>query len=134
MSGGAVIERAAPVEVRMAGRTLSGVVLRYGERSVDRAELFEAGAFAPIGEVSLNLQHDRERVIASTSAGDLRVIDTPEALRIEAELREGSAELSLVRRRALRGLSVEFLVRSERRNRRGPTGGPAGGASCYRLG
>ena len=62
MSGGGVIERAAPVEVRMAGRTLSGVVLRYGERSVDRAELFEAGAFAPIGEVSLNLQHDRSRV------------------------------------------------------------------------
>ena len=119
MSGGAVIERAAPVEVRMAGRTLSGVVLRYGERSVDRAELFEAGAFAPIGEVSLNLQHDRERVIASTSAGNLRVVDTADALRIEAELREGSAELSLVRRRALRGLSVEFLARVERRNRRG---------------
>lgn len=109
-------EYAAAVEVRMAGRTLRGVALRYGERSLERAELFEPGAFAPLGEVSLNLQHDRLREIASTRAGTLRVSDTPEALRIEAELREGSAELSLVRRRTLRGLSVEFRPLTERRS------------------
>ena len=109
-------ERSAPaLEVRLAGRTLRGVAIRYGERSLDRAEVFEPGAFAPLGEVSLNLQHDACREIASTRAGTLRVSDTSEALRIEADLREGSAELSLVRRRALRGLSVEFIAASERR-------------------
>ena len=116
MTAAGPIERVAPVEVRVSGRTLTGTALRYGEQARDRAEMFTPGAFAPIGEVGLNLQHDRERVIASTGEGNLRVIDTPEALRIEAELREGSAELSLVRRRALRGLSVEFVARVERRN------------------
>ena len=115
ISAAGVIERAAAVEVRMSGRTLRGVALRYGERSLERAEMFEAGAFAPLGEVSLNLQHDRLREIASTSAGNLRITDTADALRIEADLREGSAELSLIRRRALRGLSVEFVAASERR-------------------
>ena len=109
-------ERAAPaLEVRLAGRTLRGVAIRYGERSLDRAETFEPGAFAPLGEVSLNLQHDPLRVIADTREGTLRVFDTAAALSIEADLREGSAELSLLRRRALRGLSVEFVAASERR-------------------
>ena len=112
----ATVERSAPVEFRVSGRTLRGVALRYGEKARDRAETFEAGAFQPIGMVTLNLQHDPEREIASSAAGTLRVLDSPEALRVEADLREGSAELALVRRRALRGLSVEFRCRSERRD------------------
>ena len=65
MSGGAVIERAAPVELRMAGRTLSrrSAPLRGAVGGPGR-DCSRPGAFAPIGEVSLNLQHDRERVIA----------------------------------------------------------------------
>ncbi len=109
------VERAAPVEFRVSGRTLHGIALRYGERARDRAERFEPGAFDPLGEVSLNLQHDPEREIASTAEGSLRLSDRPESLRVEADLREGSAELALVRRRALRGLSVEFRSRQERR-------------------
>ena len=54
-------ERAAPVECRLEGRTLHGVALRYGEQARDRPERFEAGAFAPLGVVTLNLQHDRFR-------------------------------------------------------------------------
>ena len=76
--------------------------------------MFEAGAFQPLGLVSLNLQHDPFREIATTDGGSLRVDDTDRELRIEAELRRDSAELSLVRRRVLRGLSVEFRSRRER--------------------
>ena len=110
-----MVERSAPVEVRLSGRTLHGIALRYGERARDRAEMFEPGAFRPIGPVALNLQHDSERVIASTEEGTLRLDDTADALRVEADLRDGSAELALVRRRALRGLSVEFRCLTERR-------------------
>ena len=110
------LERLAPVEVRLAGRTLTGVAMRYGEQARDRAEMFEAGAFQPLGVVSLNLQHDPERVIASTDGGSLRITDTPTQLRVDADLREGSAELSLARRRTLRGLSVEFRAITERRD------------------
>ena len=112
------VERSAPVEYRLEGRTLHGVAMRYGEQARDRPEMFEAGAFAPIGPVAMNLQHDRSglREIASTDGGSLRIEDTPAELRIEADLRRESAELSLVRRRALRGLSVEFRTRAETRN------------------
>ena len=110
------IERLAPVECRLEGRTLAGVALRYGEQATDRPEMFAAGAFQPLGVVSLNLQHDSFREIASTDGGSLRINDGPADLRIEAELRRDSAELSLVRRRALRGLSVEFRTLTERRD------------------
>ena len=108
-------ERTSPVELRLSGRTLTGTAIRYRERARDRAEMFEAGAFQPIGAVSLNLQHDAFREIASTEGGSLRVDDGPDALRVEADLRENSAELALVRRRALRGLSVEFRSLTEHR-------------------
>ena len=107
-------ELAAPLEVRVDGRTLTGEAMRYGERARDRAERFEPGALVPVEPVTLNLQHDPERRIAST-ADVLRLDHDDKALRIRAELREGSAELSLVRRGALGGLSVEFHPIAERR-------------------
>ena len=110
------MERTAPVELRLSGRTLHGVALRYGEPARDRPELFRPGAFQPLGVVALNLQHDPFREIASTDGGSLRISDTATELRIEADLREGSAELSLVRRRVLRGLSVEFRASREHRD------------------
>ena len=113
------MERTRPTEVRLSGRTLAGVALRYGEPARDRAEMFEPGAFAPLGPVALNLQHDPLREIASTEAGTLRIDDGPTELRLEADLRDGSAELSLVRRGALRGLSVEFVAMTERRDSAG---------------
>lgn len=107
------METTEALECRLAGRTLSGVALRYGERARDRAEMFRAGAFQPLGDVVLDIQHDPARDIASTGAGTLVVADSPTDLRIETELRAGSAELALVRRKALRGLSVAFRSRSE---------------------
>ena len=108
-------EHTAPLEVRVSGRTLTGTVLLYGQRARDRAEMFEPGSLEPLEPVTLNLQHDPERRIASTGDGTLRLSDTPEALTLEADLRAGSAELELVRRGVLTGLSVEFHSLAETR-------------------
>ena len=114
----AVAERAAAVEFRFSGRTLTGPAVHYNERAQDRNEMFQVGAFAPLGDVDLNLQHDGERIVATTRDGSLRLHDTAEALHVEADLRADSAELRLVQRRALRGLSVEFRA-IEEQNRGG---------------
>lgn len=107
-------ERTAPFEVRASGRTLTGDAIRYRQQATDRPERFEAGAFAPLGDVALNLQHDPAIVLATT--GDrLALTDTATALEVRAELRDGAA-LTLVRRGALRGLSVEFRSLAERRD------------------
>ena len=115
-------ERTAPLECRVAGRILTGEAVRYGALNPRAApntramsERFEAGSIEPLHPVTLNLQHDPERRIATTADGSLRLHDGSDVLRIEADLREGSAELELVRRGALRGLSVEFLAIAERR-------------------
>ena len=119
-------EHSAPLEIRVAGRTLTGVALRYGQPNQRAApgapagsEMFAPGSVELLEPVTLNLQHDPERRIASTGDGDLRMIDGPEALRIEADLREGSAELELVRRGALSGLSVEFYAIRQHRSAEG---------------
>ena len=109
-------EHSTPLEVRVAGRTLTGEAMIYGQQARDRAELFEPGSLEPLEPVTLNLQHDPERRIASTSDGTLRLSDSPEALTLEADLRAGSAELELVRRGALAGLSVEFHALRETRS------------------
>ena len=115
-------EHTAPLECRVAGSLLTGEAVRYGALNPRAApgaramsERFEPGSLVPVEPVSLNLQHDPERRIATTADGSLRLHDGPDALRIEADLREGSAELALVRRGALRGLSVEFFAIAERR-------------------
>ena len=108
----AALERSAPLEVRAAGQTLTGEAVRYGQRATDRPERFEAGAFAPLGPLALNLQHDPSIVLATT--GDrLAVTDTEQALEVRAELQPGAA-LTLLRRGVLRGLSVEFRALAER--------------------
>ena len=108
-------EHSAPLEVRVAGRTLTGPAIPYGEQARDRAEMFRRGSVELLEPVTLNLQHDPERRIASTADGTLRVSDGPDALSLEADLREGSAELELVRRGALTGLSSEFYAIRETR-------------------
>ena len=110
------LERSAPLEVRAAGRTLTGEAVRYGQQATDRPERFEPGAFQPLGDVHLNLQHDRAIPIAD---GDRLILtDTPQALEVRATLPDGAA-LTLVRRGALRGLSVEFRALDEHRDSNG---------------
>lgn len=109
-----MIER-REAEIRLAGRNLTGIVMAYDTQARDRPELFRAGAFDPLpDDVRLNIQHDPEREIASLGNG-LVLQDSPESLELRTELREGSAELTLVRRGGLNGLSVEFHARQETR-------------------
>ena len=102
------------------GRSLSGVVVRYGDtaRTPYGTERFERGAFGDVSklDVLLNVQHDETRLLARTGAG-LTLTDTPEALMMAADLpetRDADDALSLVRSGVLRGLSVEFKALRQR--------------------
>ena len=99
-------ERRGGCEFRVAGRTLSGTVLRYGDISPEYRERFLPGSFAPVPAVPLNIQHDSKLVVLK--AGKFALNDFPHALEIRADLPPGSAALELVKRRALSGFSLEF--------------------------
>ena len=106
------VERRAGGEVRIAGRTLSGTAMPYGTVSPDFRERFDPGAFGNVpANLALNLQHDPGTVLVPA----VRLTDSPVALSVSATLPDGAAALSLVRRGALRGFSVEFNPRAERR-------------------
>ena len=88
-------EHRAGCEFRVAGRTLSGVAMRYGDTSPDFRERFVPGAFGTVpATLPVNLQHDSSIVVAERAV----LADTPRELRVRAELPEGSAALKLVRR------------------------------------
>ena len=104
------------VELRATeGRTLAGVVMKYGALARIRSgyERFEARSFGNVEEldVLLSVQHDDRRILARTGGGGLLLIDTPESLEMTAQLpetREADDALTLVRAGIMRGLSVEF--------------------------
>ena len=109
----------AGAEFRVAGRTLTGTVLRYGSEAVVSLpdgrvvrEHFTPGAFAPVPDVPLVVQHDESLVIAK--AGEYVLNDTPREMTIRAELRADSAALQLVKKGALAGYSFRFWPKSER--------------------
>lgn len=104
-------EHRAGCEFRVAGRTLSGVAMRYGDVSPDFRERFVPGAFGDVERIDVNLQHDCSLVVAHGAM----LTDTERELRVRAELPVDSAALKLVRRGALNGFSVEFHARQERR-------------------
>ena len=106
-------ESRAGAEFRVAGRTLSGTVLRYGDISDEHRERFLPGAFGPTPSAPINIQHDPTMIVLD--AGDYVLSDSERALEIRADLPAGSAALSLVKRGALNGFSVEFNARAERR-------------------
>ena len=108
------VEHRAGVSFRVAGRTLSGRALEYGDTANMGAfrERFEPGAFGTVPQtIPINLQHDRAIIIAERAI--LR--DSPRSLEVRADLPAESAALALVRRGALSGFSIEFRAKSERR-------------------
>ena len=105
--------RFARVEFREDGAgEIAGTAVRYGDeaRILNFRERFDPGAFGEIGDVILNLHHDRSRPLARTGGG-LAFDDSAESLSLRAELPEtgdGRDARELLRRGVLRGLSIEF--------------------------
>ena len=104
------------------GRTLHGTVMRYGDTSTQNSygspERFEPGAFGDVAnsDVSLNIQHNRDRLISRTGSG-LVLTDSPERLEIAATIintKDGDDALVMVEEGLLRGFSTEFFARRER--------------------
>ena len=104
-------EHRAGGEVRVSGRTLSGVAMPYGTVSPSFRERFLPAAFGPVEAVDITLQHDDGIVLARGAT----LTDSPTELSVSAILAEGAAALTLVARKALRGFSVEFRPTRERR-------------------
>ena len=109
-------------ELRSEGRIISGVAVKYGDVAVlpFGRERFQAGAFPTVAtdDLILNYAHDRSRALSRTGGGGLVVTDTAKSLSIKADLpptREADDVLTLIRSGVLRGLSLEFIARSERR-------------------
>ncbi len=93
---------------------MAGLALPYGERARDRPEMFLAGSLrSGLPEARLNLQHDRNRVLAAPPDA-LALTERPLGLHLRAALAPESAEARLVKRGALGGLSVEFVALEER--------------------
>ena len=100
------IEYRADESRRSAGR-LTGVLLRYGERAADRAEVFAVDSLSwDSAGVVLNVQHDRQQAIArfvpQVRQGAVTIdVSIPDTQR-------GRDAVTMVREGVYRGLSVEF--------------------------
>ena len=110
--------RFAALEVRAAdGGQVEGIAMPYG-READIAGVFresvDPGAFGTIRDVILNLMHDRREPLARTEGGGLDLEDGAEALRLRADIPEYRSDVrDQVKRRILRGFSVEMEVKAE---------------------
>ena len=104
--------------VDFRGRTLTGTVLAYGDVGIVELhgsvirETFRPGAFTPIPDVPLVMQHDEAMPIAQPGEYELR--DSDRALEIRATLPEKSAATHLVKTGALSGYSFKFWPVRER--------------------
>lgn len=110
-----------PLEARadIERNRIEGVAIKYGDTASVRgmfSERIESGAFGKIGDVVLNVQHDRARPIARTDGGGLELTDSADKLRVVAKpvaTREGKDALLMVEHRVLRGFSVEFVAEDD---------------------
>ena len=99
-------------DTRQGPGRLVGRILTYGERALDRAELFEAGALTwPTDGVVLNRQHARGapimRVVPTLVGDELRI---DQALPDTTAGRDAAVE---IRSGLMRGLSVSFMAGSQ---------------------
>ena len=109
--------------VEGAERVIEGTLAPYGVDTVIGGEFVEriqAGALR-WDDVTLNVQHDRGRLIARTGAG-LTLTDGPDRLTVRAELpptRIATDAMEAVRAGLLRGFSVEMRVQADKWTRPG---------------
>ena len=110
--------RFAALEVRAAdGAQIEGTAMPYGSEA-DIAGIFresvDAGAFGTIGDVILNVMHDRNEMLARTDGGGLELQDGAERLWLRADIPDYRADVrDMVKRRLFRGFSVEMEVEAE---------------------
>ena len=108
--------RAALAEIRVEGRRLSGVVMKYGDVSPSHRERFEPGSLRFADVVHLDLFHDPERAVAWLPDGGLELRSEDEALYLAADLPPIPAAdraLDEVRQGKVGGLSLEFRAVKE---------------------
>ena len=111
--------RFSSLEVRAAdGGVVEGAAMPYGTEASIAGGLFresvDAGAFGTIGDVILNRMHDRNEPLARTEGGGLTLEDGAERLWLRADIPAYRADVrDMVKRRILRGLSVEMEVTAE---------------------
>ena len=112
--------RFAVFEVRQEGgrAIVEGAAMPYGSKA-DIAGLFtetvEPGAFAGrMNDVVVNYMHQREAPIARTDGGGLTLTDSAERLIARVEIPSYREDiLDQVKRKILRGFSVEMFVKEE---------------------
>ena len=102
-------------EVEGAAGRVTGIAIKYGDTAKlpGFRERFEPGAFGDVTslDVIANVQHERTRPLARTDGGGLELADGADALRATLELpatRDGEDTAELLKRRVLRGMSIEF--------------------------
>ena len=111
--------RYAYAEISAQGRTVSGVLVRYGEVAPRFGERIEAGAFGNLvtADLVLNIQHVRSRALCRTGGAGLTLTDSAQTLDVSARLPstiEADDALTLIRSGVLRGLSAEYRVTARR--------------------
>ena len=128
-----MVEHREGLSFRVAGRTLSGRALVYGDTADmgDFRERFEPGAFGAVRTIPINLQHDPRLIVTEAAL----LTDSARSLDVRADLPEGSAALALVRRGRAQRLQhrIQGAVRTPRsrcsRGRAGRSHRPGAGGS-----
>lgn len=110
--------RAALGEIRIEGRKLAGVVLRYGDISPTHRERFAPGSLRMAESVQLVLHHDPMRAVAWAPDGGLELRFEDDGVHLDAThppLPAADLALAEVRSGKSTGLSLEFRCLKETR-------------------
>ena len=102
---------AASPELRVEGRRLIGVPMRFGEIAPTYRERFAPQAFEWDGSVVLDLEHRNLEAVAWHPDGGLSLVQDDDTLTMTAELPPIPAAhkaLEMIGRKEIRGLSVQF--------------------------
>ena len=102
-------------DTRQSPGRLVGELITYGQRAQDRAEMFAEGALSwPQGGIILNFQHNRQApIIRFTPEVRGKVVSVDVAL---PDTLLGRDAALMVKNGTMRGLSIEFDTKEERRN------------------